>query len=426
MLTFKQYVKQYLEEELPPFTIKGEATYIEDVIVHCINTYNTTKKENKFIELSKQDKELVKFVTDHKKVKISTDVDQGMKELFVFAKTLHQKIGSDAKSGAKSAGKDFPKISPFWKKVTGKSIDTSKADIIIGKKQVSVKKAKAQLMSGGKKESIATLEAAFGEADMGDIQGEIVEIVNNFADRTQTEGVNTTELKKLDPAKMKSEINKEAKQVYNNAQGAAADIKTVMKTALKDSEFLNAFAYEAMTGWEKFAGKTFKASGEKIGFGDTLLIVSDKLNQVKWEDVSTPSKKIVTTVAEKMKFSVSMKSNSYENASRSGYGFYQTVRLGVDTVFADVDELDESYKQDVAHLNKMLSEGYISEGKFIDAMKNIWNKVRSGIMAAWNKLVNFFKEIVEKVKEIFSDGFQSVMEYFSIDYAVDANVKLVL
>ena len=37
-----------------------------------------------------------------------------------------------------------------------------------------------------------------------------------------------------------------------------------------------------------------------------------------------------------------------------------------------------------------------------------------------------FKEIVEKVKEIFSDGFQSVMEYFSIDYAVDANVKLVL
>ena len=125
-----------------------------------------------------------------------------------------------------------------------------------------------------------------------------------------------------------------------------------------------------------------------------------------------------------MKFSVSMKSNSYENASRSGYGFYQTVRLGVDTVFDEVDKLDESYKQDVAHLNKMLSEGYISEGKFMDAMKNIWNKVKSGIMAAWNKLVNFFKEIIEKVKEILSDGFQSVMEYFSIDYTVSANVKL--
>ena len=225
---------------------------------------------------------------------------------------------------------------------------------------------------------------------------------------------------------MKSTVNKEAQTIYQNAQSAATDIKAIMKTALKTSEFKNAFAYEAMTGWEKFAGKTFKASGDKIGYGNTLLIVSDKLNQVKWEDVSTPSKPMVTTVANEMKFSVSMKSNSYENASRSGYGFYQTVRLGVDTVFDEVDKLDESYKQDVAHLNKMLSEGYISEGKFMDAMKNIWNKVKSGIMAAWNKLVNFFKEIVEKVKEIFSDGFQSVMEYFSIDYAVDANVKLVL
>ena len=33
------------------------------------------------------------------RVKISNDIDKGMKELFVFAKTLHQKIGSDAKSG---------------------------------------------------------------------------------------------------------------------------------------------------------------------------------------------------------------------------------------------------------------------------------------------------------------------------------------
>ena len=72
----------------------------------------------------------------------------------------------------------------------------------------------------------------------------------------------------------------------------------------------------------------------------------------------------------------------------------------------------------------MLSEGYISEGKFKDAMKNIWNKLRSGIMSAWNKMVGVFKKIVEKVKQVISDGFQSIMEYFSIDYSVSANVKL--
>ena len=418
--------KEYLEEGLPKFTPKGEATFVEDVIIHCINTYNTTNNEKKFIEISKKDRELVKFVTDHKKVKISNDIDAGMKELFVFAKTLHQKIGSDAKSGAKSAGKDYPKISPFWKKVTGKSIDTSKADILIGKKQVSVKKSSAQLMSGGRNESKATLQAAFGESDLGsDLQESIIGVVDKFAGRTQTEGLNTRELSQLDPAQIKSEVNKEAREVYDNAQDAAAEIKVVMETAMKSPKFLNAFAYEAMTGWEKFAGKTFGAAGERVGFGDTMLIVSDSLKQVKWDDVSDPSKPMVSKVANEMKFEVSMKSNSYKVAGiKAGYGFYQTVRLGVETVFDQMDKLQESCEQDIAHLNKMLSEGYISEGKFKDAMKNIWNKLRSGIMSAWNKMVGVFKKIVEKVKQVISDGFQSIMEYFSIDYLVSANVKL--
>ena len=45
-------------------------------------------------------------------------------------------------------------------------------------------------------------------------------------------------------------------------------------------------------------------------------------------------------------------------------------------------------------------------------------------MSAWNKMVGVFKKIVEKVKQVISDGFQSIMEYFSIDYSVSANVKL--
>ena len=50
MQTFKQYVT----EGMPVFTPKGEATYVEDVIIHCINTYNKAKTESKFVELSKK------------------------------------------------------------------------------------------------------------------------------------------------------------------------------------------------------------------------------------------------------------------------------------------------------------------------------------------------------------------------------------
>ena len=47
---------------MPVFTPKGEATYVEDVIIHCINTYNKAKTEKQFVEISKKDPELVKFV----------------------------------------------------------------------------------------------------------------------------------------------------------------------------------------------------------------------------------------------------------------------------------------------------------------------------------------------------------------------------
>ena len=79
-------------------------------------------------------------------------------QLFKFA-TLLKKI-TRGKS-ASSAGQTSPATSAMWKTVTGKSSDTSKADVMLGKHQVSVKGPEARLMSGVKTESLATLHAAF-------------------------------------------------------------------------------------------------------------------------------------------------------------------------------------------------------------------------------------------------------------------------
>tara|TARA_Y100000004_G_scaffold130511_1_gene147173 strand:- start:245 stop:1483 length:1239 start_codon:yes stop_codon:yes gene_type:complete len=412
---------------MPVFTPKGEATYVEDVIIHCINTYNKAKTEKQFVEISKKDPELVKFVKKHsKKIKISNEVEQGMKDLYVFGKTLHSKIGPPAKGGAESAGKDFPKISSWWSGKTGKNIDTSKADILIGGKQVSVKKAKAQLMSGERKESLATLEAAFAESNLEkNLQEGIIGVVDKFATRTKTEGVNTTELSKMEPSEIKSEMNQKARQVYADAQVAAGEIKTIMVDAMKNSSFQSAFAYEAMTGWEKFAGKTFNDPGDSIGYADSMLMVDDSLSKVKFEDVKSPSSPLVGKVARKMKFEVSMKSNSYAVAGKkAGYGFYQTVRLGVDTAFEESDALQESYEKEVNNIKTMLSEGWIRENKFTDMMKSAFQKLKAGLSAVFNKLKEFLGKIVEKVKETIKGGFDSIMEFFHIDYDIKADVKL--
>ena len=423
MKTFKSYI----QESMPAFTPKGEATYVEDVIIHCINTYNKAKTEKQFVEISKKDPELVKFVKKHsKKIKISNEVEQGMKDLYVFGKTLHSKIGTPARGGAQSAGKDFPKISSWWTGKTGKNIDTSKADILIGGKQVSVKKAKAQLMSGERKESLATLEAAFAESNLEkNLQEGIIGVVDKFATRTKTEGVNTTELSKMEPSEIKSEMNQKARQVYADAQVAAGEIKTIMVDAMKNSNFQSAFAYEAMTGWEKFAGKTFNDPGDSVGYADSMLMVDDSLSKVKFEDVKSPSSPLVGKVARKMKFEVSMKSNSYAIAGKkAGYGFYQTVRLGVDTAFEESDALQESYEKEVNNIKTMLSEGWIRENKFTDMMKSAFQKLKAGISAVFNKLKEFLGKIVEKVKETIKGGFDSIMEFFHIDYDIKADVKL--
>tara|TARA_Y100001938_G_scaffold138084_1_gene203104 strand:- start:167 stop:1405 length:1239 start_codon:yes stop_codon:yes gene_type:complete len=412
---------------MPTFTPKGEATYVEDVIIHCINTYNKAKTEKQFVEISKKDPELVKFVKKHsKKIKISNEVEQGMKDLYVFGKTLHSKIGTPARGGAESAGKDFPKISSWWSGKTGKNIDTSKADILIGGKQVSVKKAKAQLMSGERKESLATLEAAFAESNLEkNLQEGIIGVVDKFATRTKTEGVNTTELSKMEPSEIKSEMNQKARQVYADAQVAAGEIKTIMVDAMKNSNFQSAFAYEAMTGWEKFAGKTFNDPGDSVGYADSMLMVDDSLSKVKFEDVKSPSSPLVGKVARKMKFEVSMKSNSYAVAGKkAGYGFYQTVRLGVDTAFEESDALQESYEKEVNNIKTMLSEGWIRENKFTDMMKSAFQKLKAGLSAVFNKLKEFLGKIVEKVKETIKGGFDSIMEFFHIDYDIKADVKL--
>ena len=423
MKTFKSYI----QESMPAFTPKGEATYVEDVIIHCINTYNKAKTEKQFVEISKKDPELVKFVKKHsKKIKISNEVEQGMKDLYVFGKTLHSKIGTPARGGAESAGKDFPKISSWWSGKTGKNIDTSKADILIGGKQVSVKKAKAQLMSGERKESLATLEAAFAESNLEkNLQEGIIGVVDKFATRTKTEGVNTTELSKMEPSEIKSEMNQKARQVYADAQVAAGEIKTIMVDAMKNSSFQSAFAYEAMTGWEKFAGKTFNDPGDSVGYADSMLMVDDSLSKVKFEDVKSPSSPLVGKVARKMKFEVSMKSNSYAIAGKkAGYGFYQTVRLGVDTAFEESDALQESYEKEVNNIKTMLSEGWIRENKFTDMMKSAFQKLKAGLSAVFNKLKEFLGKIVEKVKETIKGGFDSIMEFFHIDYDIKADVKL--
>ena len=97
-------------------------------------------------------------------------------------------------------------MSPFWKEETGKGKDTSKADIVIGKDQVSVKGPKALLMSGEQKESRATVLSALKQSGgQSKLKKELIGYVDSFVTSTRTVGAQYTSdaLRKADPKELK-------------------------------------------------------------------------------------------------------------------------------------------------------------------------------------------------------------------------------
>mgnify|MGYP003325146554 FL=1 len=152
------YVEEYITEGTT-----SASTYFEQVIVACANSKN--------IEEVKAAPGYAGWLAEAKKDRKWKTDD---KTLDNFRKQI-QRI---AKSGSQ-AGQSSEKTSDLWKTVTGKSSDTSKADVMLGKHQVSVKGPEARLMSGVKTESLATLHAAFETINVKDLGLDLETIIND-------------------------------------------------------------------------------------------------------------------------------------------------------------------------------------------------------------------------------------------------------
>ena len=134
------------------------STYFEGVISVCLSMSGYSQKRFKDnILKQKEVKQFIKaagkeWAVAGKKKKEQQDI------LWKFAKLCKSKL--PATSSDAGFGQSKIKVSEFWNEGTGKNLDTSKADIKVGKFQVSVKGPKAQLMSGEKKETRVTVLSA--------------------------------------------------------------------------------------------------------------------------------------------------------------------------------------------------------------------------------------------------------------------------
>ena len=380
------------------------STQFEQVIVACANSKSLKELKASpgfisWLAVAKKDK---KWKTD----------DETLKK---FMKQI-QKIST---SGS-PAGQGHGATSDLWKTVTGKASDISKADVVLGTHQVSVKGPKARLMSGIKTESLATLYAAFETIKVTDLGLGLEDILKEFVSKVKTEGeeMNSTNLKKQDPKTLSANNQKAFADLQKQM-----DVKKLAEAAFKKAfasgqgEFARAFAWEAMTGEKKFRGD---------GVANAMLVWPYDLRSVVFHSNLTIDGAYVTKVAKQMKFSASVKSNSTSRkisgvATKTGYTINQTVGLAMNTAKEDFDAVQKESVNESLQLENMLMEGTIDEGKFMDMLKSIWLRLKNAIKTVWNKLLNTLTGLLTDLKNAIKGGMNHLLWHFEFEPVVRVN-----
>lgn len=320
--------------------------------------------------------------------------------------TSLQKIAKDSGTPLKKFSGRKEATTEFWAKETNKTKDEPKTDLIStdGKYRLSSKKGKAQLMSakiGIESEAKATVLAAARTAGLdAETKETIMRLMGRMPKATKTDKLNTTELEKADPKQLKSKVNIEAKKIFEKADQAQKELQKELDNLFNTNpNFKLAFAYEAMTGVQKFGKQSPAEANYVIAFDEGF-------TKSKVEPITSMNSKVVKDIANNTAVVVAFKSSSYERAGeKAGYTFFSTIRLMLNDLVSQEQKLEEI-------LNKK------------ELTEDIWSKVKQAftwIYNQFNKLVDYIEDGVKKVAELFKEGFDKVLEFLELKPTVEFN-----
>ena len=281
-------------------------------------------------------------------------------------------------------GADQIEVTELWSQywLPGKvpaSTKTPKTDFKIGTNKISLKTGgAAQLMSGGKNESVATFYAAVDRLglNLGGMASRIEQAMLNLSPSSIAQSDLKSEIK-LGKDKMVKAANEAHKVLM-------ADMK---KMFASNPDFAYEFAYEAMTGDVKFGGND--------GTCSHFLSVSDDGNTIKLVGVGDEA--YVRKVASKMKVSVRFKTTSEKTGGKKTgrYRYWSAIGL-------IVDKLTETYEE----AGQLLSEGKLDEG--------ILGRL-------YNKFISFMKRKIAEFKDFVVKSAKNLMEFLGATPEISFN-----
>lgn len=314
-----------------------------------------------------------------------------------IAKRILPKVGKKKSSRQLGRG-NFP-LTKEWKS-TGASNKTPKTDLMIGNSRISLKIGPAQLMSGGKSESMATFKAAIKEnpgLSRKKIVKELLGDLDNFVERGLTKDGTVNDYIKGSKAGKDS--------VISEADLAHKEMIRRLNTLFEDSpEFRNSFAKEAMSGIHKF-GVGSDATAE-------FFLVGDKTgSKVSYHSINDSA--YVAKVAEVMKPTVRFKSSSQKKTvggkkvKTGSYNYWSVVSLVVNKMDTVVEQAEREYQ------DRSSSALFINENRQM-IRENIFRK-------AFERVKNFIKDLFLKVKTWLKESVSNIIEFLNPEMDISVN-----
>ena len=225
-------------------------------------------------------------------------------------------------------------------------------------------------------------------------------------------------------------VNAAAGNAIATAKNAKTNLETDLLSAFNTTGVKEAFAWEAMSGWDKFnKGPTKEGNVPDPGTGGTgfakqMLAFDWELGRIAWYEIK-PTGPNVKKTATQMSTKFDLKSASYEaSGAKAGYSFSQTLRFGIKYIKDKTDDASLTMEEKTHEAKQMLSEGLLNEWSFWEKLKNIWNSFISALKIYWKKFVDFLSKIKDKIVEVFDSGINSVLNYFELGVSVKVNTTV--
>lgn len=340
MKTFKQF-RQSINEHHILYEGRSRGEAMEEVIVAAVN--GSPQGDDTF----------------------GIDAEAGVKVAQFLKKT-----GISGK--AKVLGADTIEVSNewsrFWDGSVPASTKTPKTDFMVGNAKISLKSGDAaQLMSGGKNESLATFYTALSKTS---------NIENHIADKL-TDMFENLAPASVAPGDLRSVIAQKKDEIVTKADQAHKSLMTELKTIFNNNtDFRNAFAYEAMSGETKFGGND--------GTCTHFLVTTFDGEQSSIHSVS--DKSYVSKIANQMKVSVRFKTTSVKRKIGG-----RTQKTGEYRYWSVIGLIVDKMQEDLEHN----ADNLLTEASIMDFFRRVWQRIKAALLKAVNYVrkspMNVFK-----------------------------------